>query len=243
MLTNINPIIFVFFIIGLFVISILAFIQWVREINFAAKLQMENEELAAKNLALETDQLQFQLQPHTLRNIIAGIHVASKNLYHATESLANILDYVLYHRDQHLVSVKNEIDFLRGYQELQAKFIYHDDFMEIDIDKVDITSEYYESVCIPHLITGYFIENAFKHGDIKAQSFLKVRLALAEKQFQFDVQNKCNAEQNKTEAGIGLKNLRRRLELFHHDRFKLIHEIKDSTYHASLTIHFEYEKN
>ena len=59
-------------------------------------LQRKNSQIIADNALLEAEQLKFQLQPHTLGNVVATLNSIAKNLHRGTESLAESLNYILY---------------------------------------------------------------------------------------------------------------------------------------------------
>ena len=92
-------------LVAIVTISILLFGKLRVERLEREKLAKYNRKLIADNVILQAEHLKFQLQPHTLRNMVATIHAAAKNLYRGSEALAGTLDYVLYQVNKHLVSV------------------------------------------------------------------------------------------------------------------------------------------
>lgn len=88
-------------IIIFIVLCIWLYIKLKAEKKEREKLARENAKLIADNSLLEAEHLKFQLQPHTLRNMVATLHVAAKNLYKGSEALAETLDYVLYQGNKH----------------------------------------------------------------------------------------------------------------------------------------------
>ena len=171
----------VFLLAGLAVLCIGLYTKLIGEKKQRDKLAMENRKLIADNALLEAEHLKFQLQPHTLRNMVATLHVASKNLYKGSEALAETLDYILYQGNKHLVSIQEELSFLENYKSLQGNFVQQIDSIIIDKSLVNTQSRYFSSACIPHLITAYFVENAFKHGDLNHPEFMNIRLKLSDK--------------------------------------------------------------
>jgi LytS/YehU family sensor histidine kinase len=202
------------------------------------KLARENAKLLADNALLEAEHLKFQLQPHTLRNMVATLHVASKNLYKGAEALAETLDYILYNGNKHLVSVAEELTFLESYKSLQGNFVYQTNSIKIDKSAININSKYYNSACLPHLITAYFIENAFKHGDVNHPEFLTIRLKLSDKTFEMVVVNRINQKPNNGKGGLGLTNMRKRLDLLLSGKYEIKNSCNEQEYHSTLTIHF-----
>ncbi len=203
------------------------------------ELFKENAKLIADNALLEADHLKFQLQPHTLRNMIASLHVASKNLYRGTEALANTLDYVIYSGNQkQLVSIKDEVIFLENYKELQGNFVNQIDNIKINTLGLSKVSQYYQTECLPHLTMAYFVENAFKHGDIYHPEFLNVRIVLTDSTFELHVTNKSKPKLKSNTGGLGLVNMQKRLDLLLPGKFEIKTHPTEKEFNASLTITF-----
>ena len=228
----------IFLLLVLIVVSIWLYSKLSKEKKQREELSRENAKLVADNAMLEAEHLKFQLQPHTLRNMVATLHVASKNLYKGSEALADTLDYILYNDNKHLVSVEDELTFLESYKALQGNFVLQTNSIKIDKSAVNANSQYYRSACLPHLITAYFVENAFKHGDVNHPEFLTIRIVLSDKSFELIVVNRINQKPNNTKGGLGLTNMRKRLDLLLSGRYEIRNSCNEREYHSSLTIHF-----
>lgn len=227
------------FFIGVLVILILGLILKLRKINQRAKtLEKENIKLLADTALLEAEYLKFQLQPHTLNNILANLKLIASKLNKGLYSLSETLEYILYKGNLHLVSVKDELDFIKEYLILNELFITEIDSIKTDFIELNESSKYYNTPCIPHLISAYFIENAFKHGDITHKDFLKIKIILSDKEFVLEVTNKIKNKANIKSGGIGLKNMGKRLELLSVSEFKFEHNPVDNEYYSYLKIHF-----
>ena len=206
------------------------------------KINSENRKLIADNALLETEQLKFQMQPHTLNNILANLKVTANKLNKGMDSLSETLDYILYKGNNHLVSVQDELDFISKYLSLNDLFISEIDSIKSDFSQVNKNSKYYTKSCIPHLITAYFIENAFKHGDIKHPEFLNIQVKLSDSNFNIIVINKTTLSASKPKGGIGLSNMKKRLELLLDNNFEVKTSAYENEYHSSLTIFFKNGK-
>ena len=206
------------------------------------KINSENRKLIADNALLETEQLKFQMQPHTLNNILANLKVTANKLNKGMDSLSETLDYILYKGNNHLVSVQDELDFISKYLSLNDLFISEIDSIKSDFSQVNKNSKYYTKSCIPHLITAYFIENAFKHGDIKHPEFLNIQVKLSDSNFNIIVINKTTLSLSKPKGGIGLSNMKKRLELLLDNNFEVKTIAYENEYHSSLTIFFKNGK-
>jgi two-component system LytT family sensor kinase len=160
-----------FLIIVLIAIGIWLYIKLKKARKERDEIAIENRNLIADNALLEAEHLKFQLQPHTLNNILANLKVIASKLNKGMDSLSETLDYILYKGNTHLVSVEDELNFIKKYLALNDLFTSEIDSIKTDNSQVKTTSKYYTTKCIPHLITAYFIENAFKHGDVNHPEF------------------------------------------------------------------------
>lgn len=235
-MSNNNEIFYLLFpIMGL---AIWLYVKLKAERKNSEKLSSENARLIANNAMLEADQLKYQLQPHTLNNILANLKVFSNKLSLGMDSLSDTLDYILYKGNMNLVSVKDELAFIDKYLKLNDLFINEIDSVTYDTSKVDISSKYFEEACIPHLITAHFIENAFKHGDINHPNFLDIKVLLSNNSFELFITNKVKLKTQKKAGGLGLNNMHKRLELLQIGTFKIEHGGTESDYYSKLNIEF-----
>jgi LytS/YehU family sensor histidine kinase len=86
------------------------------------------------------------------------------------------------------------------------------------------------------LITAYFIENAFKHGDIHHPEFLRISLKLTDNTFQMTVVNKVLVKAKESKGGLGLDNMKKRLELLLTGKYEIHTEYTEQEYKSTLTI-------
>ncbi len=149
------------------------------------------------------------------------------------------LEYIFHKGKEHFVTVYDEIEFIKNYLSLNDLFIHEIDAIKIDTKEIDdeiLNSENYK---IPHLITAYFLENAFKHGDKNHPEFLQVKITLNKNFFELLVVNKIkpNSFQRKT-TGIGLENMKKRLNLFVKNNFEIKNSCNEQEYFSKLRISF-----
>ncbi len=185
-------------------------------------LQRLNSKLEADNALLEAEQLKFQLQPHTLNNILANLKSIANKLNKGMGSLSETLHYILYKGQTHLVSIEDELNFIKKYLALNDLFISEIDTIKFDDSHIDSNAKHYTSPCVPHLVTAYFIENAFKHGDVNHPEFLKIEVKLSDTTFEMNVVNRIRKKENETKGGLGLTNMKKRLDLLLSDKYKVI---------------------
>jgi len=201
------------------------------------KIRSDNSKLVADNALFEINQLKFQLQPHALLGLLGNIKRISNKLNRGLDSLTETLEYILYKgNNNHLVSIKDEIKFIEDYLDLNELFISQIDSVKKDFEKVNQESNFYSSPCIPHLITAYFIENAFKHGDKNHKDFLRVTVKLIDNVFELKIENQINAKIEVKKGGLGLKNMNKRLELLLKGKYTLDSYVMDQRYYSNLKI-------
>ena len=201
-------------------------------------LSKENTKLIADNALLLNEHLKFQLQPHTLNSILANLKVFSNKLNKGLDSLSATLTYILYSGEKSLVSIEDEIRFIKKYLELNDLFTDEIDSITLDDSQVSPTSQFYTTACIPHLITAYFIENAFKHGDVHHPQFLKIEITLSNRHFALRVVNRIRKKPLSVVGGIGLKNMKERLDLLLPEKYEIERTVADQYYETSLKIYF-----
>jgi two-component system LytT family sensor kinase len=228
----------IFFLLVLIGACIWLYIKLKKEQKLKDAVSKENAKLIADNALLLNEHLKFQLQPHTLNNILANLKVFSNKLNKGLDSLSATLEYILYRGNHQLVSVQDELHFIKKYLELNDLFNNEIDSMSLDVRQVATTSKYYATACIPHLITAYLVENAFKHGDVHHPQFLRIELTLADKHFAMKVTNKIKKKPTAGNGGIGLKNMKERLDLLLPGKYEISNSANEQEYQSTLLIRF-----
>lgn len=203
--------------------AIKLFQRWVKDNYRLARL--ENEQLNA-----ELNQLKSQVNPHFLLNMLNNANVLTRtNPDKASEvlyTLSDLLRYQLYSSQAERVPLVNEIRFLHDFLDL-AK-VRKDDFSFTFRQSSDIQHE-----MIPPLLFITFVENAVKYSaDPEAPSFVNVEIGRVDQQLVFSC---FNSKPRKPltnvsgQGGLGLSNIRRRLELLYPGKHHLyIQELPNS---------------
>lgn len=141
----------------------------------------------------------------------------NKNAQQTTDKLTRLLDFAFYKSQQKTVTIQEEIEFLESYIGFER--------MRNSPNRVSIEFEHHVSgnYTLPPLLFINFIENAFKHGvnSTIQQSWVKIFLHEDNGVLSFKVQNSLPKNTAKGAGGIGLKNVRRRLELEFPNKFVL----------------------
>jgi len=186
--------------------------------------------------------LKQQINPHFLFNSLNSIYsLANKKSNLTTDAilkLSTILRYVLYHSQKNFVPVKDEINTLEDYIELQKLRITQKVSVNFSISG---KPDFYQ---IEPLLILPFVENAFKYGvDSVNKSFIDIKLDILDDELNLYVLNKVipDKEINKDESGIGLNNIRRRLDLLYPDNYNLVVNQVEDVFSIKLKLNLKNE--
>ena len=139
--------------------------------------------------------------------------------------------YTIYEGKKEMVPVSEEVAYLQHYIELH-EIRQH--------QKVDITfaDEVAEGVMVSPLLFIVLLENAFKHGAerLLSDAFIDLQLNATPNQIRFEIRNNFDPEEQPPTPGIGLANLRRRLNLVYPEQHQLDLSSNNNIYSAILTI-------
>ncbi|MEM8897565.1 MAG: sensor histidine kinase [Bacteroidota bacterium] len=180
--------------------------------------QLLVEKLENDKLNTELHFLKEQFHPHFLFNALNTVYFqmdeSTIDAKLTLEKLSDLLRYQLYEDQQHLSEVSREIAFLEKYISLQKQRISPETCLKLTYD------EFGEEKIYPLLLIP-FVENAFKYVD-GDQAFIHIQLKRVGEELHFQVTNSRRDIHIPTKkAGIGLVNLRRRLDLLHPDEYQL----------------------
>lgn len=194
------------------------------------------EELRQRQMESELSYLKQQINPHFLFNALNSIYSLvisnSNDAGDAVLKLSAILRYMLYETDKPAVSLKNEIDMILDYLALQK-------LKSTGATKVSFAyGGEVENKHIPPLVLIPFIENAFKYGsDNVHESFIEISIDVKADQLLFDIKNSVVCAQKKSsDGGIGIANIKRRLEIMYPEKYFLTTKQQDNIYCVSLRI-------
>jgi len=209
------------------------------------RLQKEKEN---ENLKTELSLLRSQVSPHfmfnIMNNMVALARKGSAQLEPSLIKLSSLLRYMLYETHER-VSLHKEIEYLQSYIDLQRQRFGSNVVVKSCMQKIDRDYEIEPMLLIP------FVENAFKHGtgfvtkaadsNLILYNIAEIDIELiAEKNIlNFSVRNRYSDDSNEPRdktSGIGLTNVKRRLNLLYHNRHSLSVEKKDGWFYTSLEI-------
>ena len=223
------------------VMLIVSLISGIKLIQHNYKSILKNEDL--KNKILQTQlqlkeqelkMLKMQIHPHFLFNSLNTIYgFALKKRDEAPEmilKLSNLLDYILYKIEKPTVSLENEINHLEDYISLE-KLRFHDS-LEVSFLKEDKISDIY----IAPMLLIPFVENSFKHGAIIDGSLaIMIAVKRNSEMLFFEVENSV-LEKTNDSTGIGLENIKKRLEMLYPNAYTLEINRTDKLFKVQLAI-------
>lgn len=209
-------------------------------IRFMIKMfetQKLRDELINQRQASELALLRSQVNPHflfnTLNNIYSLVYQKSDEAPEAVMKFSSIMRYVLYDSTSDKVFLEKEIEYLRSYIELHELRFKKPGLVSLSIEGRT------EGITIAPMLLITFVENAFKHGCKNRQPGIVISLRIEEGNIRFEVCNYINRNQKTQDeiySGIGLTNLKRRLELIYPGKYNLEIDGDEEQYKVNLLI-------
>lgn len=202
-------------------------------------IYLENDKNTIKNeqLQSELDHLQYQLQPHfffnSLNTIYSLIDDSPEKAKETVHSLGKLMRYLLYETKDGKVNLTQEIEFIEKF--IQLMKIRMSDHIQVNFSVENINNNY---KIVPLLFIP-LVENAFKHGISAIEScIIDIQIKVQNEKLHFKIQNpnypKCTKDKSK--SGIGLENLKKRLELTYNGKYKMINSIQNENYVSELIL-------
>jgi two-component system, LytTR family, sensor kinase len=206
-----------------FVIAIETYLQVTGLLTMVEFLysQKRIQELRMENLNTELSYLKSQINPHFLFNTLNNIAVLSEKYPEKVTpiiiDLSNVLKYQLYESEKELVSLENEIENIRQNLQLEVlrlNDVKHNLSVEGSINKITVAP----------LLFLPFLENAVKHSaDPSSKVLINIVFRINDNNLIFSIENSIPLIKTRQLAGgIGLKNVRRRLDILYPDKYNLL---------------------
>lgn len=210
----------------------------IRNVFERRKKEQERISLENKILEAESKMLKSQLNPHflfnSLNNIYALSQMKSDKAPESIHRLSQMLRYVLYDCDVEKVSLKQEVEYIESYVQLQL--LKDDNIKKVKVDLEGIDGKLQIS---PMLLIS-FIENCFKHSqfedvtvnwiDIKINTEGNTLILIAKNSKPEGLHTKDKM------GGVGLENVKRRLELAYMGKHELTINEDEKTYEVVLKL-------
>lgn len=212
--------------------------------NLGVKLYFRSQEATKAITQIEKHALERQLQylkyqvnPHffmnTLNNIHALVDIDPERAKASIVELSKLMRYVLYEGNNRLTPLSREVQFLRNYVQLMSMRYTGNVSISLDVPEVLPDS------MLPPLLLVIFVENAFKHGiSYRTKSFVEISLQPHGDRLLFSCRNsrpEIKHDEN-MKGGVGLSNVRRRLDLLFPGNYTLDIKEQEDTYTVHLDI-------
>lgn len=208
--------------------------QWYKD-------QQLNEDLKRQKLEAELKFLKAQIHPHflfnTLNNLYALTLKKSDDAPNIVLKLSNMLDYMLYEANDRFVALEKEVECVKNYIELEKIRYGKQAAITLNVSDFNKNTKIAPMIIIP------FVENAFKHGISKSQienAYVNIDISIKENKLILNVENSFDESINNDKSGysegIGLNNVKRRLELLYPNKHSLNINSNKSTFSIKLQL-------
>jgi two-component system, LytTR family, sensor kinase len=218
---------------------------WLKKNKEAQQANEEKYQAELKLKEAELKLLKAQVHPHFLFNTLNNLYgltlEASKKAPEVVLKLSALLDYMLYKCNTKTVLLNNEIEHLKNYIDLEK--LRYDDELEIIFNHHGNIG----NIQIAPLLLIPFVENSFKHGVNNSQEkpWIKIDLKTENEELIFKIENSKNREKIIDSIGytdgIGLKNVKQRLDLSYKDHYLLDINEDENIFSVKLVINLQKE--
>lgn len=195
------------------------------------------EEERRRNAEAELNWLKNQLNPHflfnTLNNISSLVQIDADKAQDSIAQLSDLLRYALYDTNNQKVKVVDEVAFMENYIALMSLRCSEKTVVEVHFDEFD------PSLRISPLLFISLVENAFKHGtSAHHDAFVKINMGIDGSDLVFSCENSLIPKETKdySGSGVGIENLRRRLELLYQGDYSYESFVEHGRYVAIVRI-------
>ncbi len=178
--------------------------------------QISNAQLKQQNMQLELGYLKSQINPHFLFNVLNSVYALTEEdcppAAQLVHQLSGLMQYTLYETTEPTVPLQKELQFIRDYIALEKTRTGTRVDLQLSLpDTVAETSHIVPFVLIP------FVENAFKHGVQRSarKSWIRLVVATDEAGLYLTISNSKPVMAAASVGGLGLTNVRKRLDLLY----------------------------
>lgn len=228
-------------IIQIFITAPITWVLYKRYLKGREEIQVLEKELTQSTANL--DFLRSQINPHFLFNALNNIYGMAimenaERTSEGIEKLSDMMRFMLQENMQEKIALSREVAYLNNYISLQK--LRTDPHPNIIIDTR--IQEQVQTLQIAPMLLIPFVENAFKHGiSFREPSIIKISFETKDNKLFFDVTNSKHAmlenDPEKDKSGIGLNNVKQRLELLYPGEHELVIRETANDFFVYLTIH------
>ena len=220
-------------------VPLFLFLGWLARVTENLVLnKIKKEQLEKQAVQTELHYLKSQINPHFLFNTLNNIHtLVYKQAATAPEAvmqLASLMRYMIYESNAPTVPLSREITYLQDYINLQQLR-----YKKAPVVDLKIEGDTYTCFVAPLLFI-HFLENAYKHSPARLEPHdIQVKVEIKENTLIFNIQNPVVTKQGnilEETCGIGLPNIKKRLQLLYPDKHTLEISSDDNRYTVMLKI-------
>lgn len=190
----------------------------------------------SQQVITELQLLKQQINPHFFFNTLNNVYALSLEEQEKTSEsilqLSELMRYVIYSGSKDRMPISAELNYLNNYISLQQ-------IRSTEKDKISFDSNIQDpDTLIAPLMLINLLENAFKHGLSASEQpgYIKCHMTQRGSELSFSCTNSVEIYSDQNSDGIGLSNLRRRLDLIYPNQYELKAEMRKNEYHAQLNI-------
>ncbi len=212
------------FIIGMTIVT-----RWITSERMADKLKSEK-------LEAELGYLRSQINPHfffnTLNNLYGLALKKSDKTPELIMKLSELMSYILYDADKSEIPLTKELDQIKRYIALEN--VRFEGRFKVQLD----VKGKIKSLSIPPLILLPFVENGFKHGIHQStdEGWMTIIVDCTEDLLRYEVRNSLGKSESDEKGGLGIENLKRRLDLLFPGRYELDCTKEENQFIATLIL-------
>ncbi|MCI4651047.1 histidine kinase [Phaeodactylibacter sp.] len=196
--------------------------------------ERQSQALLIQNQKTELAFLRSQINPHflfnTLNNVYTLVYQKSDKALEAMEKLTGLLRYALYENAEQ-VPLEREVSYIQDFISLQRLRYGYEVQLQLEVSKN------LDGLVIPPFALIPFVENAFKHGELRNPEHpVVIRVERTAEALVFHTQNALRVQQKDQVGGIGLANIRKRLSLIYEDQHEWAVEATQNQFEVTLKI-------
>lgn len=204
------------------------------------KIEGERTQLIEERKHAQLQALKAQINPHfifnSLNNIYSLVYQNSDKALPAIEKLSELLRYSTKDLEKDVISLDKEIGYIESLIGLEKLRIKNPELLVIE------KNINHPKINISPMLLVPFVENAFKHGDFREKGFV-LKVSDDNNVLHFYLHNYKNQKMKDTASGIGIENVKKRLEILYPKKHELNIRDLESEFIVDLRIIFPYEKD
>lgn len=221
---------------GMIITSPMIFLIGITVVYRLVESQKKLAQIAEERTKAELLYLKNQINPHFFFNTLNSLYglalSKSEKTPEVVMKLSELMSYMLYDTKQNIVPLTKELNYIKNYIELEEVRFEGRFTCNVGI------SGKLEQTNLPPLLLLPFIENAFKHGVNTSSSgaWINVNIDIENDNLNFSVENSVGPKKKQTRGGLGIENVKRRLELLYPNKHELEFGESKKGYKINLSI-------